>query len=101
MECAQREQESVAIIYPDVDNFKAYNDHYGHQAGDECLIRVAREIDACVQRSSDVCARYGGEEFIIPLPQTTLANAQAVAERCAPQSRRSSCGTIIRMRQNV
>ena len=78
---AQREQESVAIIYLDVDNFKAYNDHYGHQAGDECLIRVAREIDACVQRSSDVCARYGGEEFIILLPQTTLANAQAVAER--------------------
>ena len=42
---------------------------------------MAREIDACVQRSSDVCARYGGEEFIILLPQTTLANAQAVAER--------------------
>ncbi|RTL01825.1 MAG: GGDEF domain-containing protein [Neisseriaceae bacterium] len=78
---AQREQESVAIIYLDVDNFKAYNDHYGHQAGDECLIRVAREINASVQRSSDVCARYGGEEFIILLPQTTLASARAVAER--------------------
>ena len=78
---AQREHETIAIIYLDVDNFKAYNDHYGHQAGDECLIRVAREIDACVQRSSDVCARYGGEEFIILLPQTTQANALAVAER--------------------
>ena len=78
---AQREQDTIAIIYLDVDNFKAYNDHYGHQAGDECLIRVAREINASVQRSSDVCARYGGEEFIILLPQTTLASARAVAER--------------------
>lgn len=78
---AQRDEETIAIIYLDVDNFKAYNDHYGHQAGDECLIRVANEIQQCVQRSNDVCARYGGEEFIILLPQTTREHALTLAER--------------------
>ncbi|MBU4114361.1 diguanylate cyclase [Rhodoferax sp.] len=78
---AQREQQAIALIYLDVDNFKAYNDHYGHQAGDECLIRVAKEIQQCVQRNGDVCARYGGEEFVILLPQTSLLSAQAMAEK--------------------
>jgi diguanylate cyclase (GGDEF)-like protein len=78
---AQRELKSIALIYLDVDNFKAYNDHYGHQAGDECLIRVANKIQQCVQRNGDVCARYGGEEFVILLPQTSLASARAMAEK--------------------
>ncbi len=78
---AQRELETIAIIYIDVDYFKAYNDHYGHQAGDDCLVRVASQIQQCVQRTHDVCARYGGEEFVILLQQTSLASAMAMAEK--------------------
>ena len=78
---AQRGQEPLSLIYFDVDFFKAYNDHYGHQAGDECLIRIARAIQQSVQRAADLCARYGGEEFIVLLPQTSLGSALAVAEK--------------------
>lgn len=78
---AQRNQEPLALIYLDVDYFKPFNDHYGHQAGDECLIKVAQAMQQAVQRGSDLCARYGGEEFIVLLPQTGPANALAIAER--------------------
>lgn len=78
---AQRGLEPLSLIYLDVDFFKAYNDHYGHQAGDDCLIRIARAIQQSVQRAGDLCARYGGEEFIVLLPQTSLGSALAVAEK--------------------
>jgi len=64
----------------DIDNFKKYNDHYGHQGGDECLRLVARAIAAGV-RATDLVARYGGEEFSIVMPGTDPASALHVAER--------------------
>ncbi|RYY84855.1 MAG: diguanylate cyclase, partial [Comamonadaceae bacterium] len=64
---------SVALV--DVDLFKRYNDHYGHQAGDDCLRRVADAMASCLQRPGDVCARYGGEEFAWVLPDTDLEGA--------------------------
>ncbi len=78
---AQRNRESIALLYVDIDHFKAYNDHYGHQAGDVCLAEVARAIRDSAQRGSDLCARYGGEEFVVLLPQTTQDHALAVARR--------------------
>lgn len=78
---AQRNHESIAVLYIDIDNFKAYNDRYGHQSGDTCLIAVALAIRDSAQRGSDLCARYGGEEFVVLLPQTTQEPALAVAER--------------------
>ncbi len=79
--CAQRSGSPLAFILADVDHFKAYNDHYGHQQGDECLRAVAEAIDTSVFRPSDMASRYGGEEFAIVMPNTDLAGALAVAER--------------------
>ena len=71
----------LAIVFVDVDYFKAFNDSYGHIAGDACLQQVAQALGACVKRTNDVLARYGGEEFAAILPSTTLADAIIVAER--------------------
>lgn len=64
---AGREHTSVALLMVDIDCFKAYNDYYGHQAGDECLKHVARALAHCARRPLDFTARYGGEEFAIIL----------------------------------
>jgi diguanylate cyclase (GGDEF)-like protein len=77
---AQQGQTPLALIMLDVDTFKRYNDNLGHQAGDECLRRVAAAMSRAA-RSTDVCARYGGEEFALLLPGADAATAQAVAAR--------------------
>jgi diguanylate cyclase (GGDEF)-like protein len=68
---------SVALV--DVDLFKRYNDHYGHQAGDECLRCVAAVMKSCLRRPTDMVARYGGEEFGLLLPDTDVAGALHLA----------------------
>jgi diguanylate cyclase (GGDEF)-like protein len=78
---AQHGCEDVAIIMLDVDHFKLFNDRYGHQAGDDCLVMVAQAMKACLRQPGDMVARFGGEEFIAVLPQTDLVVAQAIAER--------------------
>ena len=72
--------QPLAVIMIDVDHFKAFNDHYGHQAGDDCLRRVAAVIGDQARRPGDVTARYGGEEFIVLLSQTDRAGVARVAE---------------------
>lgn len=69
---------SVAML--DVDEFKAYNDHFGHQAGDDCLRNVAAVLHACAQRSGELAARYGGEEFVVILPGIGRSEGAALAE---------------------
>jgi diguanylate cyclase (GGDEF)-like protein len=64
----------------DVDFFKRFNDHYGHQAGDDCLRRVAKTLKTSLMRSGDNIARYGGEEFVCLLPDTGFAGAMQLAE---------------------
>lgn len=76
-----RSKLPLALIMIDVDFFKAYNDHYGHQAGDECLKTIASLLNESLGRSGDVLARYGGEEFMIILPGTDIDGTAAVAER--------------------
>lgn len=71
----------LGVIMMDVDHFKLYNDHYGHGAGDSCLIRVARALAVTARRPGDLIARYGGEEFCAVLPNLDLSGATAVAER--------------------
>jgi len=78
---ALRDQTSLALLLIDVDFFKAYNDGYGHQAGDECLRKVARAIAAQPYRPADTVARYGGEEFAVILPATGPGGALEVGER--------------------
>ncbi|ERT07602.1 diguanylate cyclase domain protein [Lyngbya aestuarii BL J] len=77
---AQREQHSLSLLLLDVDHFKLYNDTYGHQAGDECLQKVAKAIQETLKRSSDLVARYGGEEFVILLPNTAAKGAIQIAQ---------------------
>ncbi len=77
----QRENSPLVIIMCDVDNFKAYNDTYGHTEGDNCLVQVAQALKNSLQRPTDFCARYGGEEFVIILPNTSRKGGLHVAER--------------------
>jgi len=77
---ALRDQEAFSILMVDVDDFKAYNDAYGHLAGDEVLKLVATAMRQCAQRPADLAARYGGEEFTMVLPATPHAGAQRVAD---------------------
>jgi diguanylate cyclase (GGDEF)-like protein len=77
---ARRHKRTLALVLCDVDAFKAYNDHYGHQAGDECLKQVAAALQSCCRRTADMAARYGGEEFALILPETELGAAVQVAE---------------------
>jgi diguanylate cyclase (GGDEF)-like protein len=73
--------EPFALLMLDVDYFKRYNDHYGHQAGDACLIKVADIVKTSIRTPADLVARYGGEEFVIVLPASSLDDAVRVAER--------------------
>lgn len=77
---ALREAKSLAVLMIDVDNFKAYNDHYGHQAGDEVLIQIAAALKSTLHRPSDIVARYGGEEFTVLLKDIDCLGAEKVAD---------------------
>jgi diguanylate cyclase (GGDEF)-like protein/PAS domain S-box-containing protein len=74
-------QSPLSVIMVDVDHFKRYNDQYGHQEGDQCLLVVARTIAGCLRREQDCAARYGGEEFGLVLPGVGATGADEVAER--------------------
>ncbi|HRP96373.1 MAG TPA: diguanylate cyclase [Rhodocyclaceae bacterium] len=76
----RRERHALAMLMCDIDYFKAYNDHYGHSAGDACLQRIAAILRDMVRREGDLVARYGGEEFVVLLPNTELAGARRIAE---------------------
>ncbi len=77
---AIRNSSSISLLMLDVDNFKNFNDEYGHPEGDVCLQKVARSIDDTLLRPYDVVARYGGEEFVVILPETDLEGSFRVAE---------------------
>ncbi|HMV40933.1 MAG TPA: PAS domain S-box protein [Leptospiraceae bacterium] len=81
-ECARarRNNHPLSIILIDIDDFKKYNDYFGHLKGDECLKTVATTISGLARRAADVTARWGGEEFIVLLPETNLTEAIIVAE---------------------
>ena len=78
---AMRSHSPLTLILIDIDFFKAFNDNYGHLAGDECLRRVAQGLTEAARRTSDLVARYGGEEFAFLLPDTDAAGAAAVAQQ--------------------
>jgi len=75
-----RNAKSIGLIMLDIDFFKLYNDHYGHQGGDDCLQKVAKGLESAIHREADFLARYGGEEFSTILPDTDLNGAVNVAE---------------------
>jgi diguanylate cyclase (GGDEF)-like protein len=77
---AARSKSWLSLLMIDIDHFKAFNDHHGHQQGDEVLRILAKAISGSTRRPGDSGARYGGEEFAVVLPDTDLRGAMAVAE---------------------
>ncbi len=86
---ARRHNHALSLIMLDIDQFKSYNDDYGHPAGDE-LLRNMGALLASLVRETDLVARLGGEEFAVVLPQTDLAGARVMAERVRAEVERSS-----------
>ncbi|WP_428241936.1 GGDEF domain-containing protein [Gynuella sp.] len=79
---AQRNQDPISLVIFDIDQFKQYNDHYGHAAGDKCIIEVADTLNNSIIRTTDLLARYGGEEFVLLLANTGKNEAIDMAETC-------------------
>jgi diguanylate cyclase (GGDEF)-like protein/PAS domain S-box-containing protein len=77
----QRAGAPMSLVLLDLDNFKTFNDNFGHQAGDDCLRAVAAAVKTTIRRPADIAARYGGEELAVILPNTDLAGATAMAEK--------------------
>ncbi len=84
---AQRDGTPLSVVMMDIDHFKAYNDRYGHQQGDDCLRQAAALIASGAKRPADLAARYGGEEFVLVLPETPFEGALRIAERVAQEFR--------------
>ncbi|MFA5181375.1 MAG: diguanylate cyclase [Syntrophales bacterium] len=76
---AMRSKRPLSLVMIDIDHFKAFNDHYGHQAGDDCLKKAALAMSGILKRPTDILARYGGEEFAAILPMTASDGADAIA----------------------
>lgn len=77
----ERMNKPIALVMIDVDHFKLFNDKYGHQAGDECLKKVAEQVGRAAPRATDLAARYGGEEFVLVLGETDTDGAKWIANR--------------------
>lgn len=76
-----RQQSPLTIMICDIDYFKSFNDHYGHQRGDEALIKVAEAFSKVTQRGADLVARYSGEVFVFLLPETEMPGCMVIADK--------------------
>lgn len=90
---SERDELPLALIMIDVDHFKNYNDEYGHLGGDQVLITVANAIRSPL-RPNDLVARFGGEEFAVLLPETTVSNAEIIAERLRDHVAKADPGVL-------
>jgi len=78
---AKKNGNSIALLLIDIDQFKLYNDYFGHVQGDYCLKMVAQQLCKCFRRSGELVARYGGEEFVVLLPDVNAAEAKEYGEK--------------------
>lgn len=78
---SKRKQNPISILLCDIDNFKKYNDNYGHIEGDECLQKVGKAFSNLFSRATDLAARYGGEEFAVILPEVDAEAAITLGEK--------------------
>jgi diguanylate cyclase (GGDEF)-like protein len=90
---SERDELPLALIMIDVDHFKNYNDEYGHLGGDQVLITVANAIRSPL-RPNDLVARFGGEEFAVLLPETSVSNAEIIAERLRDHVAKADPGVL-------
>jgi diguanylate cyclase (GGDEF)-like protein len=97
-----RAGKPLSLLMIDIDHFKLFNDHYGHVEGDRCIRAVARALEACFSRNTDLVARYGGEEFTAILPDTDAESASWLAQNCVEEITRlaiahsqSSAGDLV------
>ncbi len=105
---AQRNARPIGLVFIDIDYFKLFNDHYGHQAGDDCLKSIVQIMRKGLKRPGDVLSRYGGEEFAVILPDTPLDGAmvvgrtihKAVLDACIPNPS-SGCSKFITISAGV
>jgi len=91
-----RERQPLSLILCDVDRFKSFNDRFGHQVGDTCLIQVAEAIARVARRPGDLVARYGGEEFAVILPNTNVEGAVQVVQSIQKEMRHLELPDITR-----
>lgn len=77
---AIRQQTEISVVWIDIDHFKFYNDFYGHQAGDHCLVQIAKVLRHHIRRPGDIIARVGGDEFLLILPSTPAPDAYQIVE---------------------
>ncbi len=82
---SQRNGTPLSLLMIDVDHFKAFNDHYGHGVGDDCLRAIAHSLESALQRPADFVGRYGGEEFVVILPDCDKDGALVVAQNIRSQ----------------
>jgi diguanylate cyclase (GGDEF)-like protein len=87
-----RNVEPISVLMVDIDDFKGFNDNYGHLVGDAALCAVARALTTTVNRAGDMLARFGGEEFAVVLPNTDAAGAMTIAEQIVESAR----GVVVR-----
>jgi diguanylate cyclase (GGDEF)-like protein len=85
-----RSRLPLSLLLLDIDHFKGYNDSCGHQAGDDCLKRLAVVFEGACKRPTDLAARYGGEEFVLVLPDTDAEGAMEVAEKLRKEVERQN-----------
>ena len=93
-ECA-RDGTEMAVLAIDVDGFKRYNDEHGHQSGDEMLVRVVREVSACLDAGTDMLARYGGDEFFVVCTPASLDGARTLADALRKRVEAANLGATI------
>src|SRR5690606_13952410 len=91
----------LGLVLFDIDHFKRYNDHLGHQRGDEALVAVAQAAATTLRRPGDLVARYGGEEFAVLLPNTDRAGAEALAQTILDTVRALALPPRTRQRRGV
>lgn len=88
---AERTHEPISVLFIDIDNFKRFNDEFGHETGDQVLMHLARTLENSLQRPMDFLCRWGGEEFVVVLPNTDQYGAQHIAERILNDVRQLTC----------
>lgn len=91
----ERDGAEMAVLAIDVDGFKRYNDEHGHQSGDEMLVRVVREVSACLDARTDLLARYGGDEFFVVRNNSSLGSARELADTLRKRVEAANLGATI------